>query len=82
MSADLSDARRDALHDFMQAQGPEHINGAAVLTGWVVVQEWMDDTGGKWLTKAHAASLATWSAKGFHLEAVHGDWPIGDDDDA
>jgi hypothetical protein len=72
--ADESD-KRAAVHDAIQASGPEFDSGGAVLTGWALVAEWMDDTGERWLSKAHAAHTAEWSAKGMHFEAIHGNWP-------
>jgi hypothetical protein len=80
---DDSDPQRDSIHERLQETGP--INGqegkAAVLTAWVVVTEWMDEDGGKWLSKCHSSSLPTWSAAGFHHEALYGDWPTVEDDE-
>lgn len=72
---DMSDARRDAIHEFLQEAGPpeESIPGA-LLTGWTIVTEWMDTKGNKWLTKGHSASLTNWNADGFHHEALYGNW--------
>lgn len=78
---DDSDPRRDALNDFLQQQGPprdgggEEIDGATVLTGWVVVLEWMDEQGTRWLSRGWAASKANWEADGMLHEALYGDWP-------
>jgi hypothetical protein len=74
---DDSDPQRDAIHERLQETGPIGLDEgkAAVLTGWVVVAEWMDEDGGKWLAKCHSASLTTWTAAGFHQEALHGTWP-------
>jgi hypothetical protein len=73
--ADLSDDRRDALHAFMQQAGCADERAAgALLTGWVVVQAWVDPSGERWLTRAHAAELPTWGAVGLHHEALYGDW--------
>lgn len=80
--SDDSDPRRDALHAFLQEQGPppdgdsgEDVIGTAVLTGWVVVEEWMDSDGDRWLTRGYAASKAKWEADGMIHETLYGDWP-------
>lgn len=80
---DLSDERRDALHEFLQGQGPKDVEKQAVLVGWVVVSDWMDEDGDRWLSKAHSASIPEWAAAGLHHEALHGDWPtVSEEDDA
>lgn len=76
---DESDPQRDAVHASLQEIGPADIDGATVLTGWVLVCEWMDESGNKWLSKAHSASVTAWAAAGLHHEALYGDWPDGED---
>lgn len=73
--SDNSDERRDALHGFLQSQGPatDEAKGA-LLTGWVVVTAWVDTSGERWTTKAHAAELPPWAASGLHHEALYGNW--------
>ncbi len=80
---DDSDPQRDAIHERLQESGPIGMEEgkSAVLTGWAVVAEWMDEDGGKWLTKCHSASLTTWTAAGFHHEALNGYWPTTEDDE-
>jgi hypothetical protein len=68
-----NDPARDAIHDAIQEHAP--IGSEAVLTGWVLVAEWMDHDGERWLSKAHAASTPAWAANGMHHEALHGQWP-------
>lgn len=80
MAVDDSDPRRDALHAFLQEQGP--VTGqAAVLTGWVVIFEWMGEDGNRWLAKGHSASLTGWAANGFHHEALYAEWGEDNDED-
>jgi len=80
VSRDDSDPRRDAIHEKLQELGPAGLEKAAVLTGFVVVCEWMDETGEKWLSKCHSASLPIWAADGLHHEALYGKWPSSEDD--
>lgn len=70
---DSGDPARDALHNAIQEHAP--IGSEALLTGWVLVAEWVDHDGERWITKAHAASTSAWAAKGMHHEALHGKWP-------
>lgn len=78
---DSSDPRRDALHAFLQEQGPADMEKQAVLVGWVIVLDWMDEDGDRWLSKAHAASLPTWVAGGLHHEALYAKWPDPEDEE-
>lgn len=78
--SDDSDPRRDALTDFLQDQGPPDFDRPAVLTGWVIVADWMDDEGERWLTRGYSSSLAKWHAFGLLHEALFGNWAEDDDD--
>lgn len=78
---DVSDERRDALHEFIQEQGPLDVEGSAVLVGWAVVCDWMDEGGERWLSKAHSASIPDWVASGLHHVALNGEWPSHDADE-
>lgn len=79
--ADESDPRRDALHTFMQEQGPpEGIPDGALLTGWACVAEWMDPEGDRHLSRGWSASLPKWTAHGMMHEVLYGPWPDGEDD--
>lgn len=73
---DNSDAKRDAIHEAIQANGT--VEGG-MLTGWALVSEWMDQDGERWLARAHSASTASWEAKGMWHDALHGDWPERND---
>lgn len=82
--ADESDDRREAITDLLQQQGPPknddvdidapNPEGSAICTGWVLVAEWMDETGERWISKGHAPSKAKWEADGMLHEALYGDW--------
>lgn len=77
--SDNSDPRRDAIHQFLNDQGPADMERNAVLVGWVIVCDWMDDEGERWLSKAHSSSITTWGASGMHHDALYGTWPEGDE---
>jgi hypothetical protein len=74
---DASDLPRDAIHEALQKNMPRGED--ALLTGWVVVAEWVDHEGGRWLSKGHAASTAAWTAAGMLHEALNGKWPDGEE---
>lgn len=79
---DDSDDHRDAIHATIQERGPSAaFDGAAVLVGWALVCEWMDESGDRWLSKCHSSSIAYWTAGGMHHEALHGQWPDDEDDE-
>lgn len=50
----------------------------AMLTKFVLVAEWMDSTGERWLTKSgvsgHGDKITEWDQKGLFHEALFGDW--------
>lgn len=72
MGAGDSDKQRDVIDEAIQSSST--VPGA-MLTGWVVISEWMDASGQRWLSKGHAASKAPWEANGMMHEALYGDWP-------
>lgn len=75
---DMSDPSREAIHEAIQANVP--VGQEAVLTGWVLVTEWMDHDGERWLSKGRAATTPVWAGNGMHHEALYGHWPSGDDE--
>jgi hypothetical protein len=79
--SDPSDERRDAIHALLQELGPAGVEKSAVLVGWAVVADWMDESGERWLSKAHSATVPTWIANSYHHEALYGEWPDGDPDE-
>lgn len=78
---DPSDPRRDAIHELLQQQGPAGVEKQAVLVGWAIVCDWMDTEGSRWLSKAHSATIPSWSADGMHHEALYGTWPADEEDE-
>lgn len=72
---------RQRLTAAIQEDGPR-INGddePVVCTGWVLVAEWVDTQGVKWLSvnsgDAAGEPLTTWGKSGMLNEALNGDWP-------
>lgn len=78
---DKSDFRRDEIHAKIQELGPSGMEKKAVLVGWAIVCDWMDEDGERWVSKAHSASIPSWSADGMHHEALYGNWPEGVEDE-
>ena len=74
---------RQRIGQAIQADGPDfdcdiRPGTVATVTGWVVVAEWMDSEGVKWLSKnsgdAGGDTLTLWQMKGMLHEALLGDW--------
>ena len=77
---DDSDPRRDKTREFLQDLGPvEDEDAGSILTGWVVVQEWMAPDGHKFLTRGWDHAIPSWTAKGMIHEVLYGDWPDGEE---
>ena len=70
---DGGDPARGAIHEAIQRNAPKGAD--ALLTGWALVAEWVDDDGERWLSKAHAAGTSAWTAKGMYHDALFGEWP-------
>lgn len=81
MSAGESDPGRDAIHEAIQAHGPGFEAGGAVLTGWVLAAEWMDENGERWISRCWAAHTSEWTAKGMMHQVLFGAWPQDEDED-
>ena len=78
--ADEGDLMREKTREFFQLLGPADPDEVgSVLTGWVVVQEWMNPAGEKFLTRGWDPVLTLWSAKGMMHEVLYGDWPTDED---
>lgn len=79
---DESDPQRDRIHEVLQEvgilNGGDGSDRAAVLTGWAIVTQWMDEDGNTWLSKSHSAAIQFWAANGMFHEAIYGDWPSRD----
>lgn len=57
---------------------------SSVLTGFLVVAEWTDPEGERWLSKIsgdHAGRLPAWRERGFAAEVMHDWWPSNSDED-
>ena len=68
---------RDALHDAIQANARhvQDVSGGAILTSWVVIAEWMDNDGERYLSHCRAPSTTSWTAHGMMHDVLHGEWP-------
>lgn len=57
----------------------------SLLIGFVVVAEWARSDGTRWLSMmdsdAAGAPIVSWQKNGYLYEALHTDWPTGDDDE-
>jgi hypothetical protein len=46
-----------------------------LLTGWVVVAEWMDAGGDRFISRMLSDGSTPWQAKGYLYEGLNGSWP-------
>lgn len=76
------DLPREKTREFFQLLGaPEADDAGSVLTGWVVVQEWMNPDGCKFLVRAWDEALPLWTVKGIMHEVLFGDWPADEEEE-
>jgi hypothetical protein len=75
--ADESDPEREALHEAIQANAGyvQDVSGGAILTGWLVISEWTDKDGERYLGHCRAASTPAWTARGMMHDVLFGEWP-------
>lgn len=69
---------RSVISAAIDAARPEFSGRNAALTGWVVVSEWMDDSGERWLSSIRSEFTTRWAEIGMLYEVINGDW--SDDD--
>jgi hypothetical protein len=71
------DVRRQATEDALRAHAPED----RILVGWVVVCDWADGDGDRWLEVAHSEGMPTWQRDGMLYQTMHDNqWPVRDED--
>ena len=46
-----------------------------LLTGWVVVAEWMEAGGDRFISRMLSDGSTPWQAKGYLYEGLNGSWP-------
>ena len=81
---DVTEAKQP-IHDAIQRTATTHTNlDGSVLIGWIVVAEWMDAAGNRWLSRIGSAGDATrqppeWQWQGYLYNALHEqNWPQDD----
>jgi hypothetical protein len=72
----------DAMQD--STDGDEEIHGA-ILTGFVLVAEWMDGDGQRWLSLLHGSNggesdAPEWQRQGYLHNALY-EWPTQDEEE-
>jgi hypothetical protein len=80
MPPDAGTDPRDAIDDAIRANAAGATDRGAVVTGWAVVIELMDEDGRRWLARAYAETTPPWAASGMWHEALYGAWPEDDED--
>ena len=81
MPPDADTDPRDAIDEAIRANVAGVTDRGAVVTGWAMVVELMDEAGHRWLARAHAETTPPWAASGMWHEALFSAWPGEDDED-
>jgi hypothetical protein len=72
MTMELDEARPIIAEAIQQAAVPNQIEGA-LLTGWVIVAEYISPDGKKWLSRMDSEDLTQWLRQGMLHDALYGD---------
>lgn len=78
--SEMADAEREALavaiRDTCSGPMSQNVNGTALLTGYVLVAEWMDESGERWLSRIDGppGAVTGWHRDGMLHEALYGEW--------
>lgn len=71
------------VREALTQAGPDQIEG--VVTGWVVVSEWVDRDGMTWLSRldgdAGDEPITAWRRQGFLHNALHEPWLEDEDEE-
>ena len=72
-----------AVHELLQEHARPIDSEPLVLTSWVLVSEWMDAEGNRWLDRLWHPGTSRWLRAGMLHEALYGtdDGEADDDDD-
>jgi hypothetical protein len=65
---------REVIDAALGSTGPKALHGEAMLTGWVVVCEWMDPQGERWLSKFASEGSTQWQIQGFMHHGLYESW--------
>ena len=66
--------KRAALHEAIQRDAAPSDEPGAVLTGWVLIAEFLDTEGAKWLAmRSGPEELTAWAREGFLHRALYDD---------
>lgn len=71
----MTDEQAGALLGVVSELVTELTESAAVVTGVVIVAEWISEDGDRNLIRGRTPSLTEWSANGMWHEALYGHWP-------
>lgn len=63
----------DVITTAIQATGNAIADGA-LLTGYILVAEWVDPDGQRWLSRGASTGTTSWQRAGWLHEALH-NWP-------
>jgi hypothetical protein len=70
----------DSLIGWCGENAPDLDDRAAVPVSAVLLVEWMDEKGEKWMTRLEGPEMTSWQVRGLLHEALYF-WPDGSSDD-
>lgn len=68
--ADPQADEREAIAAAVQAAAPQN-RPEALLVGWVVVAEWVDGNGARWLSRWSSETVTAWQMDGMLHHALY-----------
>ena len=73
-------ARQDQFHHALATIGvPVVDQRPSMLVSWVVMSEWIDEDGHRWLSRMESQGLPDWTIRGMLLAGVDDDWEPEDE---
>ena len=68
----MASAEQQGIDQTISAFPP---NANVILTGWVVMAEWAEPSGDRFISRMLSDGSTPWQAKGYLFEGLNGTWP-------
>jgi len=66
---------QEVIHEAIQSSTEDSDLAGGLLTGWVLVCEWMNTDGALWMSRLTSDGLPTWRSDGMLEHTKSGSWP-------
>lgn len=70
----------EAIRDILNNDRPNAAREGSLVVGWVVVADWVDPDGQRWLSYTKSEGVTEWQAKGMANEVVAGGFDSEEDE--